>query len=29
LVFGDDFFEELVIDGEVFGGETFDLAVEA
>jgi hypothetical protein len=29
FVFGDHLVEELVIDGEVFGGKAFDLAVEA
>jgi hypothetical protein len=29
FVFGDDLVEELVVDGEVFGGEALDLAVEA
>jgi hypothetical protein len=28
VVFGYDFFEKLVVDGEVFGGKAIDLAVE-
>ena len=28
VVFGDDFVEEFLVDRKVFGGETFDLAVE-